>query len=61
MKVIHFLSSRPSGSSCQSATSLPISEYLYTQYFIKASNFQSVSECEWYVFFLSLTIRVEED
>ncbi|KRZ90458.1 hypothetical protein T08_1502 [Trichinella sp. T8] len=54
-------SSRAGGSSCQSATSLPISEYLCTQYFIKASNFQSVSECEWYVFFLSLTIRVEED
>ncbi|OUC43126.1 hypothetical protein D917_09987 [Trichinella nativa] len=33
-------SSRAGGSSCQSATSLPISEYLCTQYFIKASNFQ---------------------
>ncbi|KRZ55417.1 hypothetical protein T02_2083 [Trichinella nativa] len=54
-------SSRAGGSSCQSATSLPISEYLCTQYFIKASNFQSVSECEWCVFLLSLTIRVEED
>ncbi|KRX81176.1 hypothetical protein T06_13097 [Trichinella sp. T6] len=51
-------SSRAGGSS---ATSLPISEYLSPQYFIKASNFQSVSECEWCVFFLSLTIRVEED